>query len=329
MSDTFGEDRDEKHGDVKNTFCLQLASIRRGLLPVLFRDYTQREPRDDFHDPIIAPVCGGEIDYGKLFAYCFRRFGYPNRGWDDHKELVRYVLTTPHPDMLLSVTPYVGGRTSITFRFLVAGDAYQRIEAYGERFRNEWIAKALDWREKQGLPDWMGEWVGFCNVNLRHDTTPAYTSWRETFRLGCFLPARGSSGETIERRAGTFFEALCADYQTIEPRAPYYYRPRDWREWNDDDPLKPFAGAATIALRDLSRPVFVRDLQISAFGETENGSNGVGPAIAAGYPSGALGNHAPKEFAELHDMILTLGSGDARKGISRAIDAVLKQLPPL
>lgn len=62
-----------------------------------------------FFDPgkrasAILPGLRGE----QLFAYLFRRFGYPNQGWDDHKELVRYLLTTPMDNVFLEVRPYLG-----------------------------------------------------------------------------------------------------------------------------------------------------------------------------------------------------------------------------
>jgi hypothetical protein len=57
---------------------------------------------------IAESVLGG-IRGGQLFAYLFRRFGYPNDGWDDRKELASYLLNTPMCDVFLSVTPYMAG----------------------------------------------------------------------------------------------------------------------------------------------------------------------------------------------------------------------------
>lgn len=42
---------------------------------------------------------------GDMFVYLFRRFGYPIVGWDDAKSVVWYALTTPDPDVLLTVDP--------------------------------------------------------------------------------------------------------------------------------------------------------------------------------------------------------------------------------
>lgn len=44
-----------------------------------------------------------DICYGKLFAYLFRRFGPPMTGWDEHKEIACYFLTTPLDGVWLRV----------------------------------------------------------------------------------------------------------------------------------------------------------------------------------------------------------------------------------
>ncbi|MDD9439590.1 hypothetical protein PV270_13975, partial [Staphylococcus aureus] len=138
----------------KRKFRMKQANMKgkdwRGLS---FRSYIDRgESKYALSAPIIASVCGDEIDYGKLFAYCFRRFGYPDRGWDDYKELVSYYLTTPHPDMVLNITPYVGNTAVLTLSFLVEFEASRAIEAYAERDRLAWKQRSLEWAEKQGLP---------------------------------------------------------------------------------------------------------------------------------------------------------------------------------
>lgn len=51
----------------------------------------------------------GDVRGGQLFAYLFRRFGYSNSGWDEHKELTYYLLTTPMDTVFLSVCPYMAG----------------------------------------------------------------------------------------------------------------------------------------------------------------------------------------------------------------------------
>ena len=99
-------------------------------------------------------------------------------------------------------------------------------------------------------------------------------------------------------------------------------RPADVRDWNDDDPLKPFVPAAIQSLEDLRTPVGIRDESINAFGKIKSGRADVKSAPSAGYPSGALGNAAAKEFAELHGLILKLGKGNAKRGIKKVMAAI-------
>lgn len=95
-------------------------------------------------------------------------------------------------------------------------------------------------------------------------------------------------------------------------------------EWDANDPLKPFAELAIVALEDLLTPVGVRDQAINAFGRVETTAP-IPPSLSAGYPSGALGNSAPQEFAELHGLILKLGKGNAKLGIKKAMEAICEK----
>jgi hypothetical protein len=47
----------------------------------------------------------GKVDFGILFAYLFRRFGYPNYGTDSYKSIASYYLTTPMEDVYLWCDP--------------------------------------------------------------------------------------------------------------------------------------------------------------------------------------------------------------------------------
>ncbi len=86
-------------------------------------------------DPVRGPVVGSEIEYGALFAYLFRRFGYPNVPWDAER-LARYVLATPRADLYLVIEPTVAGLTSQVFSFLAPVSIHTAAEAY----RHERIA---------------------------------------------------------------------------------------------------------------------------------------------------------------------------------------------
>lgn len=50
-----------------------------------------------------------DLDYsGEMTMYLFRRFGYPRYGWDSHKDVISYFLTTPDPDVMLWCKPSSG-----------------------------------------------------------------------------------------------------------------------------------------------------------------------------------------------------------------------------
>ena len=290
-----------------------------------FRHYMDTgKPIYPLSDPIITSVCGDEIEYGKLFAYLFRRFGYPDRGWDDYKNLVSYRLTTPHPDMVLRITPYVGNTSVLTMDFMVESQFFFAIEDYARRDQAAWDYRALDFAEQQGLPVWMSEWLDIFNTEYREafPDVPFAENWRQAMGFPYALDKEGSRPYELTHRVVEFRKKLYGDYEKVEPRPTRYNRSGVVQDWNDDDPLKPFAQAALVALEDLRTPVGVRDQSINAFGEVESGRADVNASPSAGYLSGALGNTAAKEFAELHGLILKLGKGNAKRGIKKVMSAI-------
>lgn len=105
-------------------------------------------------DPVRGPVVGSEVEYGALFAYLFRRFGYPNAPWDADR-LARYVLTTPRDDLYLVIEPMIAGQTFQVFSFLGPTSVHVAAEAY----RQELVSKRSDagqefWARAQQLRGW-------------------------------------------------------------------------------------------------------------------------------------------------------------------------------
>lgn len=308
----------------KRKFHLKLACLGndKQWVGVDFRSYMAWN--EGLSDPIVREVCGDEIDYGCLFAYLFRRFGYPLYGWDDYKQLCTYYLTTPHPDMLLNITPYVGNTSVLSIRFMVPPHVTKQIEEYARRDRSAWEQRMYTWAEQQGLPDWMPEWIAFYNNECRQlwPAAPAAESWRQIMAFPFAYGEEGTPLHDMTSRVSKYAEQLRADYEKVEAWPAYYERPADWRAMNDDDPLKPLAEAALVALQDLRTPVGVRDQSINAFGKADDGVADVPPASSAGYPCGALGNAAPQEFAELHSLVLSLGKGNVKRGIKKIMAAM-------
>lgn len=105
-------------------------------------------------DPVRGPVVGSEIEYGALFAYLFRRFGYPNVPWDAER-LARYVLATARADLYLVIEPTVAGLTSQVFSFLAPMPIHTAAEAYRhERISGQSGGSHMFWARAPQLLAW-------------------------------------------------------------------------------------------------------------------------------------------------------------------------------
>lgn len=94
---------------------------------------------------------GNACDYGALFTYLFRRFGFPNAGSDDYKEIACYVLTTPLPDLVMVASPSVGDWPRLSLRFQVTEEAWNKLE---REPRAAWTRNLVAWVEAAGpLPE--------------------------------------------------------------------------------------------------------------------------------------------------------------------------------
>lgn len=287
----------------------------------------------DFSDSfdLIDNVIGQEIDYGALFSYLFRRFGYPNAAWDDYKELACYRLTTPLPDMFMQIVPHVGNTSCISIMFYVEHSGWRAIHDYEDKPRKDREARMHAWIESRGLPQWMGEYLAIA----RRDFGEGIETWQQAFAYFCFYErcegrksgAEGTAAPSEQPCVAaewlTWAEEVGAAYNAIEPKPDpnWQYRTESVQDWSDEDPLKAYALAAAVALNDLKTPVRVRDSAINALGRVDDPSRPLKEPAVAGFPSGALGNVAPNEFAQLHGLIMKLGKGNAKRGIAKVIKA--------
>lgn len=298
----------------------------RGLSFVHAMESSTRQQRGwGLVDPIVASVCGQSVDYGQLFAYCFRRFGYPNVGWDSRKALVDYHLTTPHPDLVLLVSPYVRNTSKLSLRFLLTEGAHDEVRAYEERDLRAWTARAMDKAQAQGLPNWMPDWLAYCQQVYREaGSSVEVKCWRDLRTFTSFVqPEPGTAEHSLISKAEAFYQGLIKAHVALEP-APHLTakRPRKVSQWEDADPLKAIALAAKAALRALRVPVSVRDNQIVGWGPEHHRRTPLREAPSAGYPSGALGNASPEGMRAIHELVLQLGDGDLVSGIQAAVVAL-------
>jgi len=186
-----------------------------------------------------------------LFAYLFRRFGYPSQGWDDHKELVRYLLTTPMDKVFLEVRPYLGS-------------------------------------------------------DYRHDCPQGPDEVSVRLMFGYCI------SQHLEQQ---YLEEL------------YYRAPRLSQQEREASALhQQYNKAFEATIRDLQRPVFVRDVPINCYGRIAD-SEFDGLPEEASLPIEA-GYGIPMDFftdLDLYDKFLEavseLGNNDINKGMQWVIDA--------
>jgi hypothetical protein len=100
---------------------------------------------------IASTVLGEEINFGVLFAYCFRRFGFPNQGGYGFDDIASYQLTTPIPDVFLQVYIKATIRTSLLFGFTMSCDIEEQLHQEHRDCNKKYHADFLAWRQAKGV----------------------------------------------------------------------------------------------------------------------------------------------------------------------------------
>jgi hypothetical protein len=263
----------------------------------------------------------GDQRQGDLFAYMFRRFGLPNMPSDPDRELAKYLLSTPHPKMVLAVTPRCEKEAHWNFRFLVSPEVRSDLEEWPKRDQAAHKERLLNWMKQEGnRPDWADEWVEQCKAEWD------LTSWQATFRrmLPLLIGEVQIGKIPADSKKAKWVQKSIRVYEASFPRPIVQERTPDWRNWPDDDPMKSYVAAAEATLADLKKVVALRDLDIGIHGHEEEGHGFEGSdyATAAEFPSGAMCNADPELFNEIYEATLRLGGGDLHAGMKAALQAI-------
>lgn len=283
---------------------------------------------DSYHDSfdIAVEAIGGSVPQGSLFAYLFHRFGHPNKGSDPDKNLVSYLLTTTSTDMLLRITPFDGGDVSISFEFMTTGDVLAACDRWISQARDAHTLAFHDWIEAQDrVPEWADEIIGDF-VRLGYPMTEGVEGWRRMMTPIAILshPGVREGDEEGRKTAIRWYQNVRDEYQALVPVPGVQWRSRDIEAWEDDDPLKPIARAMRETLRDLLRPVWIRDTAIGIYGPIDEDDLDEQPesadnARSAGFALGSLGNDEPDAFSELIRAVMA-HDPDRRTAILRATE---------
>lgn len=277
-----------------------------------------------------------QMDSARFIGYLFRRFGYPERGWDGYKEACAYYLTTPDKQLILGIRLTACTDPRININFYADYDLCAEIR--GDNARAEWRKSMRVWfRENREYPPWFDDFVRYLCCRMDPPPPEGFKIVPEDREVALFDHAVWYCGgvrkgeEEIANRAGAFYDEVWNAYKKIQPRPETPRRAKNWRRWADDDPLKPLADAAEKALLDLRRPVRVRDQAIDAYGKVR-GDNWVGMRCvnepkSAGYaPFGTFINADPELACELTKAVGAFGKNN-RRAMQKAIE-VLKAAAP-
>lgn len=254
------------------------------------------------------------------FAYLFRRFGYPNVGWDSYKNLVCYLLTTPLPNLFLRITPYVGGDVNIGFQFIATETDRNAIRLWEDADRITWEQQRYDWTEAQGLPDWMPDWIEKCNVATQRDYGIGVKTWRDSIHFAHMYLDYGDKAAVVGFKDVVDFLKFMDTFPG--PKPDICRRKADVQTWDENDPLKPLAVAAITTMKDLARPVRVRDCQINAYGSIDGEARELKEPPVAGYPAGWLYNDYFEEMASIGNAASKLGKGNLKRGLKKVLALV-------
>jgi hypothetical protein len=316
--------------DISQHFSLALYRPHLGLAdklklsPVEFQIYTDN--LNEHIDPVLGALPSQVLDYGHLFTYCFRRFGYPNWGSDSYKDIAQWFLTTPNPDLVLCIRPSVLPEPHFSIHFLTSPELGEAARNWERLDVDAWTERKLDWLEAQGLPDWMPELL----ASFREQFSWLDATWRDVYRsyIAMFTPREDSSvkldggrDQTEDQKQLTSFAVMVDAYKAIEPRPAFRKRNQDISQWVSDDPLEPLARAAIEALGDLATGVRVRDAAINAYGVLPYDAyvDVVDEPAVAGLGVADMINVAPEESVEIYQLARRLGDGDMKIGLSKLL----------
>lgn len=214
---------------------------------------------------------GGEVPGPWLCCYLLRRFGWPNVGSDDYKELCAWILTTPMPGLYLRIDPYLGG-SNLHFAVRFSRVVQKKInqdpgrEAFFERKRKALVR----WWVEKGRKLYV---IGTGKKDGDEDVlVHAYATQGDKV---CGLWQRSAhhrgKGYGLPRQGrGIALWWLGEFVSTAHPEAnlPAKLSKRELAARMSRFDLR-VRQAIRVTLRDLLRPTNVRDLDFSIFGRID------------------------------------------------------------
>jgi len=207
--------------------------------PKEFGGRTTGAAADDIVDchKLAIEAWGDRCDEGNsaltAMAYLWRRFGPPIWGSDDHKDLCAYYLTTEDPRVFLWL--HLGGSgLAISAGYV----ALEEIKEEIHRPEREW------WKAYEEF--WWKQHPEFEELEDTEENQEKVSTlfWDEQEREEMMGKAKNEIGE-------------CPGW---------WRRPENWRENEDGSLVKHVNQVLFDAMKELERPVYIRDVPINIFG---------------------------------------------------------------
>lgn len=197
---------------------------------------------------------GGDPPAGIVFMYLFRRFGYPRFGWDGLKKLTQYHITTPMAGVALTVEPNVTGGG--TFGYMLREDIDQACTEEDRKPNMDWFKRCVTWTiESYGI-----------EIIQTFETDPdtlnrVFNAWGADKEEDDFKDKDHIRTAFYDDQSKLFFKYTDM-YAELEPRP----KPTRIEDRPDDSIIKQCHTALCTAIKDLLRPVYVRDVMFNIRG---------------------------------------------------------------
>lgn len=194
------------------------------------------------------------LEYGSVFAYLFRRFGYPIHGWDSDKDICSYTLTTPLSDVCL----WVNIKSGVDFGYMISQELDDICLREDRAPYEAWHSRFDIWAKSKGYQP-LYRWSGHTT---QEDLDAVGDPW---------MAARGLTEDQLTDAIMNEFwteqdaklKVWREEYAAIDPwpvRRDSIYGETRIKVWS----------ALEQAMRELLRPVQVDSTVIDIFGQVDS-----------------------------------------------------------
>lgn len=234
---------------------------------------------------IATQLFKGEIPGAMLCCYMLRRFGWPNEGSDDYKNLMSWCLTTPVEGLYLSVTPYLGARgdekvdwknkfgcSNLHFGIRFIKDIGRKIDV--DAGREHWFRRhhrfIQSWWKKTGIK--LYAWG--CGLKIG-DPDELVHHWTDHESDSKYIYGLYRRTASVKGKRGLPKQLMMVDWwleKLIREKHPEVNLPKITKR-ERTIVANPFRRKCEQAIRvtmlDLLRPTNVRDISFTPFGDIE------------------------------------------------------------